>query len=78
MQRRSPTCRAIALLNLGAETGRLRTTGRWQDKREHIALRLGAIFQWVRRRFHNVWMFTPHCEKSDSILNAVCGGWARS
>lgn len=43
MQRRSPTCRAIALLNLGAETGRLPTTGRWRDKRPRGAASIGCV-----------------------------------
>jgi hypothetical protein len=36
-------CRAIALRNLGAETGRLPTTGRWRDKRPRGAASIGCV-----------------------------------
>ncbi len=57
MPRRNPTCRDLALLNLGAETGRLHTTGGWQDKADFQSARpapasccLHIVFRSGKRR----------------------------
>jgi len=63
--RRSPTCRAIALLNLGAETGRLHPRLRGQDKsadrgRAHV---VGRIGDFRRRAGSCGWRFRHRGER---------------
>jgi hypothetical protein len=72
--RRSPTCRAIALLNLGPETGRLQPRLRLKDKsadcgRAHVAGRIGVFSSiatsavGARRQFANEFNMVPPAVK---------------